>query len=81
MIISKFPVYVQDAWNKKVMAKKCKYDALVQFSDLLQFVEMQSKLLNNPFYSRDAINDTKEKRTSFGALKNFGIGFSEDERL
>ena len=54
-VLSKFPVSVQEAWNKnacKVREQAGSREA--DFNDLVAFIDMQCKLISNPSYSQGA---------------------------
>ena len=55
-ILTKFPVAVQETWNKAAYKIRDKDLREANFDDLVSFIEYQSRLLSNPAYSREAFN-------------------------
>ena len=69
LVIMKYPISVQDAWNKKtVLMEHSNID--VTFNDLLNFIEIEAKICNNPNFSRDARSEFRDmhKSSSMKAL-------------
>ena len=67
-VIAKFPLHVQDSWNKRALSLQAQKGEYVCFKHVLEFIELQSKMANNPNFSRDAIADGKDRRN---AVKSF----------
>ena len=63
-MLSRFATPVQEAWNKAACKIRDTQKREAVFDDLVLFVDYQSRLLNNPAYSRDA----------FGLAKNVSNG-------
>ena len=59
-MLSKFSFQVQHSWNKLAGGMKRKSKE-AQFSDLVDFIEMQTCLVSNADCSRDAFLETKDK--------------------
>ena len=79
-VVCKFPPQVQESWNRKVLGiketKLCESD----FSDLVDFADYQSQLVNNPEYSRDAFSEIKDRSSANPRERNFLIGGTEQKK-
>ena len=60
MLISKLPGGLIDGWNRIVQAIRRKQRRKPDFQDLIQFVEEETTLINDPLFSREVYkNKTK----------------------
>ena len=55
-ILSKLPGATRDRWNRKVLHIRTKLRE-PDLNDLISFVDNENVLVNDPLYSRDALND------------------------
>lgn len=62
LILSKFSNQTQEVWNKLANRMRQNKDRDADFDDLVVFIENQTSLINNPYYSRDAFNENKDRR-------------------
>lgn len=60
-IIQKFPSNIQDRWRRKVYDIKEKDDRSPNYSDLVEFVVKEVKVLSHPLFGRDAFKNTAEE--------------------
>ena len=74
LILSKFHVSIQDAWNKQVIDRG---DS--SFSKLVEFLERRNKLLSNPYFSRDAYSDKDSKKAPSHHLGAFATGLEDSD--
>ena len=58
MILSKFVTTVQQSWNRNACKIREKSAREANFDDLLDFVDMQCRLISNPAYSQDAFTSS-----------------------
>ena len=54
MVLSKFAIPVQETWNRNACKIREGNNREANFDDLVSFIDVQCRLLNNPSYSRDA---------------------------
>ena len=76
MLISKLPGGLIDRWNRNVQAVRKRYLREPDIQDLINFVEEETVLMNDPLFSREALHEyTKhpERSTHLQArkLENF----------
>ena len=55
MLTSKFPGYVRERWNRKVLSIRRTHKRDPKLFDLLRFVEEQSMLVNDPLFSKERV--------------------------
>ena len=55
-VLSKLPLHLQDRWNRNTLQFQRKFSKEPQLIDLTNFVEDEITLVNDPLYSRDAVN-------------------------
>ena len=72
-VICKFPMHVQDAWNKKSAMMKYN-NQRVTFDDLLEFIGLQTYIADNPNFSRDARAEFKGIKDGTNSTK-IGVQF------
>ena len=79
-VVCKFPPQVQESWNRKVLGIKETKLRESDFSDLVDFADYQSQLVNNPEYSRDAFSEIKDRSSANPRVRNFLIGGTEQKK-
>ena len=55
MLISKFPGYVRERWNRKVLSIKRTHKRDPKLFDLLRFVKEESMLVNDPLFFKNGV--------------------------
>ena len=60
MILTKLPLHLQDRWNRSTLLRR-KDSREPTLIDLANFVEDEMTLVNDPFYSMEAISQYLEK--------------------
>ena len=55
ILISKFPCYLSERWNRKVLSIRRNHNRDPKLFDLLRFVEEESMLVNDPLFSKEGI--------------------------
>ena len=55
MLIYKFPSYVRERWNRKVLSIRRTHKRDPKLFDLLRFVEEESMLVNDPLFSTEGV--------------------------
>ena len=68
MVLSKFAVPVQEAWNRNACKIREKEKREAYFEDVVFFMDSQSRLLNNPSYSREAFGNNIKLQDSYRSL-------------
>ena len=61
-LVSKLPMSVGDRWNKKVQFTQKKQLREPDLADFIKFVEEETELVNDPLYSREAVDQHTERR-------------------
>ena len=61
LLISKFPGYVRERWNIKVLSIRRTQKRDPKLFDLLRFVEEESRLANGPLFSKEGVNFLKKQ--------------------
>ena len=59
-LVLKLPVNLQDKWNRKVDSIKIKLNRMAEFTDFCDFVDTESRIVNDPLFSREALATCKE---------------------
>ena len=73
MILLKFPVHLQDRWNRNILKIRRMHSREPQLFDLANFVEDEMTLVSDLFYSRDAVSQYIEKNQKFVKSKRFTV--------
>ena len=79
MILFKFPVHLQDRWNRNILKIRRMHSREPQLFDLANFVEDEMTLVSDLFYSRDAVSQYIEKNQKFVKSKRFTVNTVEAE--
>ena len=56
MLLSKLPGYMQDRWNRKVYTIRETERREAELTDLINMVDIETKLVNDPLFSREAVS-------------------------
>ena len=83
MLISKLPGGLIDRWNRNVQAVRKRYLREPDIQDLINFVEEETVLMNDPLFSRDALHEyTKhlERSTHLQARKRKNFYTKTDQK-
>ena len=59
---SKFPFALQDRWNRKVIDTRLNKGREVSFPDFVNMVEVETQLVSDPMYSREALSEYCERK-------------------
>ena len=80
-MISKFPVYIRDRWNRKVLSLRKRHQKEPILSDLSYFIEEEPALVDDPLFSKCAVDEYLEKpvKPARRSLKMNVTGAKEDE--
>ena len=83
MMISKFPRYIRDRWNRKVLSLRKRRQKEPTLSDLSCFIEEESALVNNPLFPNSAVDEYLGKSVipARRSLKMNLTGTKEDRNL
>ena len=65
MLLSKLPTYLQDRWNRKVYKLKRSDERESELVDLIEMVDEETILVNDPLFSREAISQYVNKPDKF----------------
>ena len=60
MLISKFPDYGGERWNRKVLSIRRTHKRDPKLFDLLRFMEEESMLVNDPLFAREGVKFSAE---------------------
>ena len=53
--------HIRDRWNRKVLSLRKRHQREPTLSDLSYFIEEESALVNDPFFSNSAVDECLEK--------------------
>ena len=75
MLISKFPGVLVDRWNRKVQNVRRRESGEPDLIDFVRFMEEETLLMNDPWFSREALCEyagqkEKEGKAKYKKLKN-----------
>ena len=65
MLLSKLPTYLQDRWNRKVCKLRRSDERESELVDLIEMVDEETILVNDPLFSREAISQYVNKPDKF----------------
>lgn len=65
-IVSKLPNSSRDRWNSKTLMLRMRHGREPTLSDLLEFVDQECTLANDPLFSRDALEEHSNQRQRNG---------------
>ena len=69
LFLSKLPGVLLDRWNRRVFNIRRNSTMEPILSDIILFIDEESTLLNNPWFSRDAVSQYQEKKEKYGRKK------------
>ena len=61
MLVSKLPNGIIDRWNRNAYNIRKRQECEPSLSDLIEFVDKETTLINDPMFSREAIECFSEK--------------------
>ena len=64
LIVSKLPLYSRDKWNRLVLSLRKREFREPCFKDILNFVEEEMMVANDPLFSREALQERFPSKTS-----------------
>ena len=82
MLLSKLPGGARDKWSRKVLLIRRNQKRDLELADFIKFVNDENMIVNNPVFSREAVEQYIEKKTNRHPRKvsAFGTGSNEDEK-
>ena len=85
MLLSKLPGHMRDRWNREVYNIRTRYGKEPALSDLIDFVDKETILVNDPLFSKEAVDqfveqkEKQERSRRQGGLKNYAV-LSEENK-
>ena len=64
MLLAKLPNHMRDGWNREVYSIRSRQSREPELSDLINFIDKETILVNDPLFSREAVDyyvDKKER--------------------
>ena len=58
LVVAKLPPHIRESWNKKVL-KLMEKDVMVTFNHVVEFLQLQVKLVMNPYFSHSVLSEYK----------------------
>ena len=80
MLTAKFPVELMDRWNRKFQAIRKRHLHEPDLQDLINFVEDEAVLRNNPLFSRESTSKHPEMFTPMKSRKLKNCYAEPDEK-
>ena len=82
MLLSKLPGGARDKWSRRVLLIRRNQKRDPELADFIKFVNDENMIVNDPVFSREAVEQYIEKKTNRHPRKvsAFGTGSNEDER-
>ena len=77
-LVLKLPLNLQERWNRKADSTKANKGRLVEFADFCDFIDSESRLANDPLFSREALHAGKDTKQP-PAVQSFAT-LVEDEQ-
>ena len=78
LVLTKLPVSMRDRWNRNAYQIRMSFHREPKFDDLIDFVDKETVLANDPLYSREAMSgDSRNDTSRRQAVRNFNTDLSK----
>ena len=68
-VVAKLPVPIRDRWNRRVLTLRTDFLREPTLNDLIVLIEKESKLADDPLFSRSAMNDSQMNNSNLKGEK------------
>ena len=76
LVLTKLPGNLRDRWNRFVYQVRKRHDREPTFNDLIEFIDKETILANDPLYSKEAVNGTPGvEHAKNKTVRNFSSNF------
>ncbi len=76
-LVKKLPTNLQDKWNRRVDSIKVKDERCANFEDFSSFIDTESRIVNNPVFSQEALQEHNNIYPNNINTKSMATGVNE----
>ena len=78
-LVLKFPVNLQDKWNRRADRIKTTESRIAEFGDFCSFIDTESRIVNDPIYSQEALKSCQDSSAAKSSTDTKCLSTSLDE--